>query len=363
LRDGGEVVTVRRGMTREQLFAVFFFSLLLFLLYQFYRIVSPFIVPLTWAALLALMFYPLQTGLTSLLRGRQAAAAFILTTAVIAVVMVPMVLIVTLLTNESVALFEQATEMLRDGELPALIERLRTWVPDSIRSFVEPYLADLDLKSLSMTAGNVVSTFIAGQLASTAINVASFVGNFFLTTFALFFFFRDGPRMVVAFRDFLPMEPELKTLLLDRLNETLSAVVQGTLVTAAAQGLLAGIGYWALGVPYSVFLGCLTALLALLPFGTPVAWGAVTGFLVFSGAYGRAILMVIWGIAGIGTIDNVLRPLIIGGKTSIPTVLLFFGILGGLQAYGLLGVFLAPTVIAILTAFARVYKERYATAG
>jgi predicted PurR-regulated permease PerM len=350
-------------MSREQLFAIFFFSLLLFLLYQFYRIVSPFIVPLTWAALLALMFYPAQTGLTSLLRGRQGAAAFILTTAVIAVVMVPMVLIVTLLTNESVQLFEHATALLRNDELPALVERLKGWVPASIRSLIEPYIADLDLKSLALSGANVASAFIAGQLASTAINVAAFLGNFFLTTFALFFFFRDGPRMVSVFRDLLPMEPEHKNLLLERLNETLSAVVQGTLVTAAAQGVLAGLGYWALGVPYSVFLGCATALLALLPFGTPLAWGSVAAFLVISGAYGRAILMVIWGIAGIGTIDNVLRPLIIGGKTAIPTVLLFFGILGGLQAYGLLGVFLAPTVIAILTAFARVYKDRYATAG
>ncbi len=350
-------------MTREQLFAVFFFSFLLFLLYQFYRIVSPFIVPLTWAALMALMFYPAQTTLTTLLRGRQAAAASILTTAVIAVVIVPMVVVVTLLANESVELFGQATEMLRNEELPHLIDRLRSWIPLSVQAYMEPYITELDLKSLGLSGANVVSGFIATQLASTAMNVASFLMNLFLMAFALFFFFRDGPRLVSSIRDIVPMEPELKTLLLERLNETLSAVVQGTLVTAAAQGLLAGLGYWVLGVPFAVFLGCLTALLALLPFGTPLAWGTVAAYLAFSGGYGRAILMAIWGIVGIGTIDNVVRPLIIGGKTSIPTVLLFFGILGGLQAYGLLGVFLAPTVIAILAAFARVYKERYATAG
>lgn len=350
-------------MTREQLFAAFFFSLLLFLLYQFYRIVSPFIAPLTWAALLALMFYPVQSALTSMLRGREGLSAFILTTAVIGVVMVPTILIVTLLANETVELYEHAAAMLQNGELPGLVERLRLWIPASVRDLVRPYVADLDLRAVGLSGANAVSSVVATQLASTAKNLAAFVINFFLTTFALFFFFRDGPRMLRAFRDVLPMEPEHKTLLLDRLNETLSAVVQGTLVTAVAQGTLSGFGYWVLGVPFAVLLGCLTGLLALLPFGTPLVWGSVAAFLALSGAYGSAVLMIVWGVLVVGTIDNVLRPLIIGGKTSIPTVLLFFGILGGLQAYGLLGVFLAPTIIAILTAFARVYKARYATAG
>lgn len=350
-------------MSRDQLFAAFFFSLLLFLLYQFYRIVSPFVVPLTWAALLALMFYPAQNALTTLLRGRAGLSAFILTTVVIAVVIIPMLLIGTLLANETVELYARVSAMVENGELPVLAERLRSWVPFSIREFLAPYIADLDLKSVGLSGANVASSFIAGQLAATAKNVASFVMNFFLTTFALFFFFRDGPRLLRAFRDVLPMEPEHKTLLLDRLNDTLSAVVQGTLVTAVAQGLVAGCGYWVLGVPFAVLLGCLTALLALLPFGTPLVWGGVAAYLALSGSYGRAVLMIIWGTAAVGTIDNFVRPLVIGGKTSIPTVLLFFGILGGLQAYGFLGVFLAPTVIAILAAFARVYKDRYATAG
>jgi len=350
-------------MTREQLFAAFFFTLLLFLLYQFYRIVIPFIGPLTWAALMALMFYPAQTALTSVLRGREGVAAFLLTTAVIAVVMVPTVFLVSLLTSETVDLYQTLTAMLEHGELPTRLEELRPWVPQRLWNLTEPYFASFDFKAIGLSSANTVSGFIASQLASTAVNVASFIMDFFLTTFALFFFFRDGPRLVLAFRDMLPMEPAHKDVLLDRLNETLSAVVQGTLVTAVAQGVLAGLGYWMLGVPFSAVLGCATAFLALLPFGTPIAWGLVAIYLAVTGQYGRALLMTGWGILIVGTIDNFLRPLIIGGKTSIPTILLFFGILGGLQAYGFLGVFLAPTVIAILTAFARIYRERYATAG
>jgi predicted PurR-regulated permease PerM len=350
-------------MSREQLFAAFFFSLLLFLSYQFYLIVSPFLAPLAWAALLALVFHPVQTALTALLRGRESAAAFILTTVVIAVVMVPTVFLGILLANESVALYQHTAEVLRRGELPAILQQARDWIPESLRSLMVPYIVDLDVKSIALTAANASSQFIATQVATVAKNIASFLVNFFLTTFALFFFFRDGRRMIQAIRDVLPMEPLHKDILLGRLDDTLSAVVQGTLVTAVAQGLLAGLGYWVLGVPFAVFLGCLTALLALLPFGTPLAWGSVAVYLAVSGSWIRALLLVAWGVSAVGTIDNVLRPLIIGGKTAIPTILLFFGILGGLQVYGILGVFLAPTVIAVFVAFIRVYKDRYATAG
>ena len=94
-----------------------------------------------------------------------------------------------------------------------------------------------------------------------------------------------------------------------------------------------------------------------------MVWGPVAIYLGVSGARGRAVLLLVWGVIVVGAVDNLLRPLMIGGRTEIPTILLFFGILGGLQAYGFLGLFLAPTVIAILVAFVRIYEEQYRTAG
>ncbi len=193
-------------------------------------------------------------------------------------------------------------------------------------------------------------------------NVLGFIADFFLCTLALFFFFRDGKRMLAGIRGLLPMEVAHKDLVLQRFGDALSAVVQGSLLVAVAQGTLAGLGYWVLGVPFAVFLGCVTAFISLVPMGTPLAWGSVAVYLFASGAFGKGIALVLWGILGIGTIDNVIRPLVIGGKTAIPTIYLFFGILGGLKAYGFLGMFLAPAVIAMLVAFVRIYREQYATA-
>jgi predicted PurR-regulated permease PerM len=351
-------------MTRQQLFAAFFFAVFVFLLYQFYLMFEAFLGPLTWAALLALIFYPLQVRLTRVLRGRNSVAAFLLTTIVILVVIVPTVFLTVLLANESVALYQRSAELLASGQLEQLFERVKASTPARAWKVILPVLQawNVDVAGLAVKAANALSGFLVSQATDIAKNVATFVMDFFLTTFALFFFFRDGARMIGAIRDSLPMEAEHKDVVFTRLYETLSAVVHGTLATAAAQGVLAGVGFAVAGVPFAVFLGCASAFAALLPFGAPIVWGLVALYLGFTGFVARAILLSVWGTVVVGTVDNVIRPLIIGGATEIPTILLFFGILGGLQAYGFLGIFLAPAVIAILVAFVRIYEEQYRTA-
>jgi predicted PurR-regulated permease PerM len=351
-------------MTRQHLFAAFFFAVFLFLLFQFYRMFSVFIAPLAWAALLAFIFYPLYTRLTRWLQGRNGLAAFLLTTGVILAVMVPTVFVIILLANESAALYQRSTEFFNGPGMREAVDRLRASTPARAWGLWSRVLQDwnVDLADMAAKGTNAVSSFLVSQAADILKNVAAFIIDFFLTTFTLFFFFRDGARMVGGIRDLLPMEPEHKDLVLQRLHETLSAVVQGTLITAAAQGALAGVGFAALGVPFAVFLGCASAFASLLPFGAPFVWGAVAIYLGAIGFIARAIILIAWGILVVGTIDNFVRPLLIGGSTEIPTILLFFGILGGLQAYGFLGVFLAPVVIATLVGFVRIYREQYGNA-
>jgi predicted PurR-regulated permease PerM len=351
-------------MTRQQIFAAFYFAVFFFLLYQFYCIFRVFLVPLTWAALLAFIFYPLHVPLTQVLRGRNSLASFCFTTVVILVVMVPTILGIIVLANESVALYQSGGELLASGRLQEFFEKLKASAPARTSKIVIPLLQswNIDLAGMAMSAGNALSSFLMSQAAGIAKNLATFVVDFFLTTFALFFFFRDGARMINAIRGILPMEPAHKDMVLARLYDTLSAVVQGTLAVAALQGGLLGVGLWALGVPFAILLGCAAAFSALLPVGATGVWGAVAVYLLIAGSFWRAILLAVWGTLVIGTVDNVIRPLIIGERAEIPTILLFFGILGGLQAYGLLGVFLAPVVIAMVVAFFRIYKERYSTA-
>lgn len=350
-------------MRREHLFAAFFFLAFCFLLYQFYRILQDFIGPLSYAALLAFIFYPIYRRLRRLLDDREGLAATLMTTAVILLVIVPMFYVLTLITRESVSLYEDVSAFVASGRTHEIMDRVRASRIGQWWTELGPSLDALkvDLPDVALRGSQAVSGFLVAQAPAAAANVFKGVVNFFFTVFALFFFFRDGERMLGALRDLIPLEPAVKDMVIGRFSDTLSAVVLGTLLTGAAQGVLGGIAYWVLNVPFALLLAGLTAFLSLLPFGGPVMWIGVAIYFLIENDYWRAGIMTAWGILVIGSADNFIRPLIIGGRTQIPTVFLFFGILGGLQAYGFIGMFLGPAVIAILVAFTRIFREQYAT--
>lgn len=350
-------------MGRAQLFAVFFFLAFCFLLYQFYLILSDFLGPLSFAALLAFIFHPVHRRVRRWLHGRDGLAAALMTTAVILLVIVPTFYLLAMITTESVSLYEDVSAFVKSGRIHEVMDQMRTSRLGQLWTELGPSLDALkiDIPDFALRASQTVSGFLVAQAPAAAANVFRFVISFFFTVFALFFFFRDGERMIGAVRDLIPMEAANKDAVVSRFSETLSAVVLGSALTAAAQGILGGIAYWALGVPFSILLAGATAFLSLIPYGGPLIWLGVVAYLAIVGAYWRAIIMIAWGTLGIGTADNIIRPLVIGGRTEIPTVFLFFGILGGLQAYGFIGMFLGPAVIAILVAFARIFREQYST--
>jgi len=129
-----------------------------------------------------------------------------------------------------------------------------------------------------------------------------------------------------------------------------------------AQGVLTWVALWSLGLPYTAFLGVVAGFLSLIPFvGAAGVWIPCTIYLAASGDLVRAIILLVYGSLVISMVDNVLRPLLIGGQTRLPTLFLFFGILGGVQTYGVLGIFLGPVLLAIVLAFIRIYQEQFST--
>jgi predicted PurR-regulated permease PerM len=222
---------------------------------------------------------------------------------------------------------------------------------------------NIDPAALIVTATNWVSQAIAGQAAQLARNILLTLVNFTLMLIALFFFFRDGERIAARIRDLLPMAPEHKAVVFVRLYDTLTAVVQGMVLTAVAQGTLAGIGYWFIAdMPFALFLAFLTGLASFLPMAGPAfVWGGVAIYLAATGEPTRAVGMALWGTLVVSTVDNFVKTLVIGGRARLPTFLLLFALLGGLNVYGFLGVFLAPVILAILLTFTDIYRELYAS--
>jgi predicted PurR-regulated permease PerM len=353
-----------RDVSRERLFAAFFFVALGLLLYQVCLFLAPFFRPLSWAAILALTFYPLTAWLVRLFRGSRALAASVLVVGVLVVAVVPSIMLGSLLVSEAAGAYDRAKEMVQSGELTRLVDQMRTSRPGLLVDRMAAPVIDalnIDLSQLVLSATSYASQVIASQTGTFARNILESVVSAALMLLALFFFFRDGDRMSEVIRDLLPMDAEHKHVVFGRVYDTLTAVVQSMVVNAVAQGVLGGLGYWAIGgLPFSIFLGFLTAIASFLPpFGGAFVWVPAAIYLLVTGSIVRGVILALWGTLVISMVDNIIRPLFIGGRARLPTFLLLFAILGGMSVYGFLGIFLAPVILAALLSFIDIYREIY----
>jgi len=352
---------VSLGLARGQVVVYFFFAAFLFLLYQLYSVFSGFLTPIIWAAILAMLFFPLYTIVLRWCGGRETLAAFALTLGITAGVVLPTVSLSSVITREGASLYHRVSEYVTSGELNATIQRLHASRFGRLVDRLEAY--EIDWNAAARSSVDTVSSVIVSQVTSVARNVAVFLLDFTIMVFTLFFLFRDGERLYRGLRDVIPMDPGHKDAIFSVLYQTLSAVTQGMVATAVAQGVLTWVALWSLGLPYTAFLGVVAGFLSLIPFvGAAGVWIPCTIYLAASGDLLRAIILLVYGSLVISMVDNVLRPLLIGGQTRLPTLFLFFGILGGVQTYGVLGIFLGPVLLAIVIAFIRIYQEQFTTA-
>jgi predicted PurR-regulated permease PerM len=357
-RDEGALARTAESQSRVS--TVFFYGSLLFLLYLTYLILVPFAAPILWAAVLGVLFYPAYRRLVRALRGRTALAAFLLTTAVILAVVVPAIYFALVLAREAAGFYQVVQRLYQQQGLegivghPAVTAALALWERLSL-----PFKRlGFDFRGLMLAGVNAVSSFIVDNLKEIAKNLLTFSIDFLLTAFTLFFLFRDGAAIVSGVQSLVPLERRRTEALLVRLYDAVSAVVRGTLVTAVAQGTLGGLGYWVLGVPFPVFLGLATALLSLLPVGgSALVWVPASIYLILKGSWIRGLLLLAWSVLIVSTADNILKPLLMTGGTKLPTLFLFFGMLGGLQVFGVLGFILGPVLLVTLAAFLEMYRE------
>ena len=203
------------------------------------------------------------------------------------------------------------------------------------------------------------------MLENSTAEIAALVGGvgrntikFSVTLLTVFFLYRDGETIYDQLRRVLGrfLGPGVDNYISAAGNIT-KAVVYGEMVAALAQGLLAGLGYWAAGLSTPLLLGAITVLVALIPFGTPFVWGSLGLWLLISGDTWSGVGLLLWGVLVVSWIDNLVRPLVISRATHIPFLIVMFGVLGGLAAFGLIGVFLGPVILAVLMAIWREWLE------
>ena len=314
-------------------------------------VMRPFLSAIAWAAILTYVSWPLHIRLLERLRGHRAGAALLMTVMLTLVLGGSLLWLGLLLRSEGVAGVREAAALLETGvRLPEPIVRipwLGPWLQERLAALGADRAAwGRELSELTVQWGGRAMRLV-GDLGLNAL-------RFGVALLTAFFLFRDGDRLLDQLRGVL------HGLLGDRVQDyfaavgdTTRAVVYGLLAAALAQGLLAGLGYWAAGVSAPAFWGAVTALVALIPFGAPLVWGSIGVWLLSQGEVGAGIGLLLWGALVVSWIDNLVRPLVISGVAKIPFLLVLFGVLGGLAAFGLIGLFLGPVILAILLALWR----------
>ena len=293
--------------------------------------------------------------------GRDTLAALAMTLLVTTVIVLPTISLSSVITREAASLYQRLSEYVSSGSFNADVERLRASRIGRLVDRLEGY--EIDWGAAARSSVDTASALVVAQVTSVARNVAAFLLDFTIMLFTLFFLFRDGEHMYRRLRVLIPLDPVHKDVIFGTLYQTLSAVTQGMVATALAQGILTWVALWGLGLPYTAFLGVVAGFLSLIPFvGAAGVWVPCTIYLAAAGDVVRATILLVYGSLVISMVDNVLRPLLIGNQTRLPTLFLFFGILGGVQVYGVLGLFLGPVLLAIVVAFVRIYQEQFATA-
>ena len=330
--------------------------LLLLLLGLAYLVLQPFLASVAWATILGFTSWPLYERLRGRMPGHAAAAALLMTLAMALAFMLPALWLGVLLRNELAHALAEAGARLSGGALqvPDALARLPLlggMLQDLLRDLSSEQVATR-LRAAPWSAQAAEQAF--ALLGGAGRNAAKF--GFALLT--LFFVYRDGERGLrqaqVVFRHLLG--PRVDAYLQAAADMT-RAVLWGLLITALVQGLFAGLGYWWAGLAAPVLLAAVTALFALAPFGTPLVWIPAVLWLFAQGRVGAGVGLLLWGLLVVSWVDNLVRPLVISGSTRAPFVLVVFGVLGGLAAFGLVGMFLGPVVLAVLLAVWREWLD------
>lgn len=325
------------------------------IVYLSVRVFLPFLAPTFWATVLAILLHRVYEPATRILRSRSLAALVVCLLAVVILVL-PSLYLVLSLRSQSVEAFTRLEATVRDPTGPSADPRLLqawNWVVEKAAA------GGYDLPSaltdfLRRSAPKAVAS--TPRLLGEALE---FLFDLVLAFLTLFFFLRDGHRLVHWLRQLVPLGLDQTSELFSRIRDMIHATVFGGFAVALAQGALGGILFWVLGIPVPLLWGLIMGLLSLLPpLGAWLIWIPAGIVLLLQGHIVKAVILLAGGAFAVSLVDNILRPIIIGERTQLPTLLIFFSLAGGIHVFGAPGLIAGPIVVALLIAILEFVRDR-----
>jgi len=341
-----------RQTEAERVSQLVFYATVLLIVWLAFRIVQPFLVEIAWAVVLAIVLDPIRVRLLPRLGPTR--TALVLTLGVVVLVIIPVAFLGTTLVREGAPAVTYVQEQLRsEGGAARWFHRGWDWARAKV-----PFLPTEDEAIASLTASiGKAAQFVIGEAGGILMGAAEFALTLVITVAVLFFLIRDAPAFARGLRRTLPFGAEQNDRLLKITNDLVSASVTATLIVAALHGVIGGLTFALLGMQGAVLGGTMLAISSLVPaVGSALVWVPAALWLALSGSLVKGIILTLVALLVLGQIDNVVRPLLLAGKSQMSTLVLIISALGGVHAFGFIGVVLGPLVAALLTALVESYQ-------
>lgn len=337
----------------------FFVFLALVLLVLGIILIKPFLASLAGAAIIAYIFYPVYEWLRQKL-GNATIAAFISSVIIILIITTPFIFIINSLTKEATTFYFRSRDKIVSGEIFTVkaCEYKETFACN-LQKAIKGLLDNEATRTYFTQFFSRIATFLTEKTSNVLLSIPRLAINIIIAIMATYYFFKQGKSIVNRLVGILPIDKLHKHQLVSQTAAMIHAVVFGSIIVAVIQGTLGGIGFFIFGFKNPVFWGGIMSLLALIPLlGTwlvwlpAAAWGIISGMAAANNTLlWNGIGLFLWGLLLVSTIDNVLKPIVIGGRAKVHPLIVVVGVLGGLFAFGIVGIFIGPVILALLKCF------------
>lgn len=345
----------RHQLVTNRFYTATAFFLVILLGYLSYRILQPFLNAIAWAVVFSIVFYPLYAFLLRYVKFKVIGSGVTLFI-IILIILGPVTSLSFILANEIKDLVAEINKGTLDSLKESFTDTKVMHFIDSIKSYIGMQNIDIgkviseNIKKIGRTMSKSLSTGIT--------NIAHVFIDFILMLFTVFFLLKDGPGFLSRIKDYLPFDEKDKERLIAKVKDMIISTVFGGVVVAIIQGLLGGVAFYLLGIQLPALWGAAISVMSFLPFlGTFSIWGPMSGYLFFQGNYGKGIILFLFGFFVISMVDNILKPLIISGRTKMPTLAVFFSVLGGIKLFGLIGFIIGPLVLALFVSVFEIFRH------
>ncbi len=342
-------------MTANRFYAATSIFLVAVLGYLTYRILHPFLNSIAWAVVFSIVFFPVYVFLTKSLRFKTL-ASILTVVMVILLVLGPFTYLSFILIDEignftesiNKGMLDSARDFVTESKIMKLVYRIQSSLGIEI-------IGNSDTFSESLKD---IGKNVKGALSSGIANIADVIIDFLFMLLAVFFFLRDGPDFLSRIRDYLPFSEEDKNRLFSKTKDMVISTVYGGVVVAVVQGFIGGVTFSLLGIASPVLWGAAISIMSFLPvLGTFSIWGPMTVYLFVQGLYAKGFILLLVGFFGISMVDNVLKPIIISGRTKMPALAVFFSVLGGIKLFGFVGFIMGPLVLALFLSVFEIFRH------